>query len=176
MAKAWRNKSGTLMLTGFDDLIEKLQAAGKTIDVEGRKCFEQAAENLYDSLYEQSTKAGLSTRLVEQIDERFAERGNVAYWFYEVGWKKTKPSVGNPLPDFYKVMFYNYGTPNERKTEKSGIRTQIDGKWVTLDRSRGKETAHPVGSHGFIKKAKLSASNKNKKLFKTFLDDVLGDL
>lgn len=163
-------------LKGFDELLEKLQEAGKNIDVEGRKVFEEASENVYDALYKQSVKAGLPTRLVEQIDEKFIENQQANLWSYEVGWKKQKASTKNPLPDFYKVMFYNYGTPSVRRTKEGGQRVQIDGKWVTLNKERGKESAHPEGSHGFIKKAKLSASNKNKKLFKDFLHRVLGDL
>lgn len=172
----FRNRSLSLELKGFDELIEKLQEAGKSVDVEGRKCFEKAAENVYDALYEQSKKAGLPESLVEQIDENFIEIPNSNVWSYEVGWKKQKPSKSEPLPDTYKVMFYNYGTPAVRKTKDGGQRVQIDGKWVTLKNDRGQESAHPSGSHGFIKKAKLSAASKNKKLFKNFLKDVLGEM
>lgn len=172
----FRNRSLSLELKGFDELIEKLQEAGKSVDVEGRKCFEKAAENVYDSLYEQSKKAGLPESLVEQIDERFIEIPNSNLWSYEVGWQKQKPSTAEPLPDTYKVLFYNYGTPSVRKAKEGGQRVMIDGKWVTLDTERGQESAHPAGSHGFIKKAKISAANKNRKLFKDFLKDILGDV
>lgn len=158
MAKTWRNKSMTIELKGFDDVLEKLKEAGKDVDVEGRKCFEKCAENMYDELYARAKSAGLSMRLVEQIHEEVFERPNL--WRYSVGWKKVKPS--KPLPDVYKVMFYNYGTPSERFTK--------DGQ------SRGKESEHPKGSHGFIKKAKLAVANKNKKKFKDYLNSVLGDL
>lgn len=176
MAKAWRNKSNTIELKGFDELLEKLQEAGKDLGTEGRKCFEHAAENVYDALYEQSKKAKLPDRLIEQIDEKFIEVEHANVWSYEVGWKKQKPSTADPLPDTYKVMFYNYGTPSSRNTNEGGQRVQIDGKWVTLAQNRGKEEAHPNGSHGFIKKAKISAANKNKKLFKDFLKKALGDI
>lgn len=172
----YRNRSLSLELKGFDELLEKLQQAGKNIDVEGRKVFEKAAENVYDSLYEKSTKAGLPTRLVEQIDERFIEIPSSNLWSYEVGWKKQKPSTSEPLPDTYKVMFYNYGTPSVRKTKEGGQRVQINGKWVTLGTDRGQESQHPADSHGFIKKAKIAAANKNKKLFKDFLKEILGDV
>lgn len=160
MAKTWRNRSMSLELKGFDELLEKLKEAGKNIDVDGRKVFENAAENMYDSLYEHSTKAGLSNRLIDKIDEEFIERTN--YWHYSVGWKKQKPSKGNPIPDTYKVMFYNYGTPAERITRTGASRGQIH--------------PHPKGSHGFIKKAKLAVVQKNKKLYNDYLKSVLGDL
>ena len=143
------NNKSILQLQGFEDFLERLQEAGASMENEGRKCFEQCAENLYDELYSKAQKAGLDNRLLEQIDEEFIENKSANIWRYEVGWKKQKPTQGNPLPDVYKVMFYNYGTP-ARKT-KSGA-------------SRGKEDAHPVGSHGFIKKAKLAVRNRNKKL------------
>lgn len=160
MAKVWRNKSSTLTLKGFEEFLEALDEAGAKMEVEGRKCFEKCAENLYDELYNKAQKAGLDNRLLEQIDETFIERGNV--WHYEVGWKKQKPTKSNPLPDTYKVMFYNYGTPKERFT-KSGA-------------SRGKEEAHPKGSHGFIKKAKLAVVQKNKKLQRETLEKIIGEL
>ena len=159
MAKTWRNKS-TITLKGFDEFLEALDEAGAKMDVEGRKCFEQCAENLYDELYNKAQKAGLDNRLLEQIDEKFIESGNA--WYYEVGWKKQKPSKSNPLPDTYKVMFYNYGTPKERFTKKGY--------------SRGIEEAHPKGSHGFIKKAKLAVVQKNKKLQKETLEKIIGEL
>jgi hypothetical protein len=160
MAKVWRNKSSTVTLKGFEDFLEALQEAGATMEGEGRKCFEQCAENLYDEMYSRAQKAGLDNRLLEQLDETFIEKDNV--WFYECGWKKQKPSKGNPLPDTYKVMFYNYGTPKERFTKKGY--------------SRGKVSPHPEGSHGFIKKAKLAVVQKNKKLQKETLEKILGEL
>lgn len=160
MAKVWRNKSSTITLKGFEDFIEALEEAGATMEGEGRKCFEKCAENLYDELYSKAEKAGLDSRLLEQIEERFIEKPNV--WYYEVGWKKQKPSNSNPLPDTYKVMFYNYGTPKERTTK--------------LGYSRGKEEAHPKGSHGFIKKAKLAVVQRNKKIQRETLEKIIGEL
>lgn len=160
MAKTWRNRSSTLTLKGFDEFLEALEEAGAKCDNEGRKCFEKCAENLYDELYTKAEKAGLDNRLLEQIDETFIEEGNT--WYYEVGWKKQKPSTSNPLPDTYKVMFYNYGTPKERVT-KAGY-------------NRGKESPHPKGSHGFIKKAKLAVVRKNKKLQNETLEKIIARL
>ena len=148
-----------LKVEGFYELLEKIQEAGKSVDVEGRKCFEECGENLYDALYSKAQKAGLDNRLLEQIEENVIEKHNV--WRWEVGWKKQKSSKTNPLPDTYKVMFYNYGTP--KRTTKKGA-------------NRGEESAHPVGSHGFIKKAKLAAANKNKKTQQAFLEKIIEGL
>lgn len=157
--RTFKNKT-MLKLTGFENFLEDLQEAGKRIDVEGRKCFEKAAENIYDELVAKAESAGLDNRLIEQISEEWDENGNANRWNYSVGWKKAHPKA-NPLPDTYKVMFYNYGTP--RRTTKAGY-------------NRGAESPHPKGSHGFIKKAKLAAANKNKKLYKDTLSKILEGL
>lgn len=172
--RQFKSKS-MLQLQGFESFLERLQEAGAAMETEGRKCFEQCAENLYDELYTKAQKAGLDERLLEQIDEKFIENKNANVWRYEVGWKKQKPTAGNPLPDVYKVMFYNYGTP-KRAVKEGGQRVQIDGKWITLKDSRGEESAHPNGSHGFIKKAKLAVRNRNKKLQQETLEKILGEL
>lgn len=158
--RQFKNKS-ILQLQGFESFLERLQEAGASMETEGRKCFEKCAENLYDELYLKAQKAGLDNRLLEQIDETFIENQSANVWRYEVGWKKQKPTAGNPLPDTYKVMFYNYGTP-KRKTATGA--------------NRGQEDPHPVGSHGFIKKAKLAVRNKNKKLQQETLERILGEL
>ena len=158
--RQFKNKS-ILQLQGFEEFLERLQEAGASVGNEGRKCFEKCSENLYDELYSSAQKAGLDNRLLEQIDERFIENQNANVWHYEVGWKKRKPTAGNPQQDVYKVMFYNYGTP--KRVTKSGL-------------NRGAEIAHPAGSHGFIKKAKLAARNKNKKLQKETLKNILKEL
>lgn len=157
--RTFSNKS-ILQLQGFDEFLEELEKAGAKMDTEGRKCFEKCAENLYDELYAKASSAGLDNRLLEQLEEEFIEVSSKNVWYYECGWKKQKPKV-NPLPDTYKVMFYNYGTP--KRTTRSGA-------------NRGTESAHPVGSHGFIKKAKLAVRNKNKKLQKETLNRIIGGL
>lgn len=141
--RQFKNKS-LLQLQGFEEFLERLEEAGASMETEGRKCFEKCAENLYDELYLKAQKAGLDNRLLEQLEEKFIEVENKNVWYYECGWKKQKPTATNPLPDTYKVMFYNYGTP--KRTTKDGA-------------NRGE-----IKKHGFIKKAKLAARNRNKKL------------
>lgn len=173
MAKKWRNKSSILKIEGFEELYEKCEKAGKDAEVEARKLFEHSAENLYDELYSKGKAAGLPEHLLEQIEEDILEVSNKGVWRAEIGWPKSKPK--NPLPDTYKVMFYNYGTPSgNRMTKQDGRRVEINGQWVTLGKNRGQEPPHPSGS-GFIKKAKLAAARKNKKLQKETLEKILGD-
>lgn len=150
-----------LQLQGFDKFLESLQDAGKKMEDDGRKCFEICAENLYDELYKKAEQAGLDKNLLEKISEKFIENESQNIWSYEVGWKKQKDSKTNPIPDTYKVLFYNYGTP--KRETKAGY-------------NRGKEPAHPKGSHGFIKKAKLAAVQRNKKVQKDTLEKIIGGL
>lgn len=158
--RQFKNKT-MLTLSGFDEFLEDLEKAGASVDNEGRMCFEECAENLYDQLYTKAEQAGLAQNLLDEITETFDEEGAADRWSYEVGWKKQKPSKTNPLPDTYKVMFYNYGTP--KRTTKKGY-------------NRGAEPPHPKGSHGFIKKAKLAAVSKNRKIQKEALEKILGRL
>lgn len=175
MAKKWRNKSSLLQLKGFEELYEKFIEAGKDAEVEGRKLFEKCSENLYDELDGKGRSAGLPEHLLEEIVHEETEVVSKNIWSATVGWKKPKPK--DPLPDTYKVVFFNYGTPSGNRTTKTGgQRVQIDGKWVTVGTNRGQEPAHPKGSHGFIKKAKLAAANRNKKLQKETLEKIMGDL
>lgn len=169
MAKQWRNKSGTLQLKGFEEFYEKLLAAGKSADTEAQKLFDDSARNLNDELAKKAADAGLSNRLIGQITEDKIAMPQKNLWYYSAGWKKPRPS--KPLPDTYKVMFYNYGTPSGRHTKDGGQRVNIGGKWVTLGTNRGIEKPH-----GFIKKAKLAAARKNKKLCEETLEKILGDL
>lgn len=103
----------------------------------------------------------MKEHLLEEMVHEETEIASNNVWSATVGWKKPKPK--DPLPDTYKVMFYNYGTPSGNRSTKKGY-------------NRGQESAHPKGSHGFIKKAKLAAANRNKKLQKETLEKILGDL
>lgn len=161
MAKKWRNNSSVLQLKGFAEIYEKFVEAGKDAEVEGRKLFEKCSENLYDELDAKARAAGLPEHLIEEMIHEETEDQSKNIWSATVGWKKPKPK--DPLPDTYKVMFFNYGTPSGNRVTKKGY-------------NRGQEPPHPKGSHGFIKKAKLAAANKNKKLQAQTLKDILGDL
>lgn len=139
-------------------MLETLQQAGKDIDFEAEKCFSQCCKVVTEQLKEKAANAGLDPHLMQKIVREKWHKGNTFH--FEVGWKKV--AKNNPLPDTYKVMFYNYGTPSSRFTKKGYY--------------RGKEEAHPIGSHGFIKKAKIASVTKCRKIQKQFLADALKDL
>lgn len=167
MAKTWRNRmsrnsSATIELKGFEELYDKLREVSQNAQKEANKCAEHCADATYDALYFSAQDAGLDNDLLEQLDEKLYGGFNSTYIEIDIGWKKVKPTKSNPIPDFYKVLFYNYGTPSERFT-KTGA-------------SRGIETSHPPGSHGFIKKGKIRAKNKCRKIQKDTLDKILKGL
>lgn len=149
-------------LKGFEELYDKLREASKDALKETNKCAEHCADATYDALYSSAQAAGLDNDLLEQLDEKLYGGNGRPYVEIDIGWKKVKPTKQNPIPDFYKVLFYNYGTPSERFT-KAGA-------------SRGIEPAHPLGSHGFIKKGKIRAKSKCKKIQKETLDRILKGL
>lgn len=157
----WRNRNTILQIEGFDELIKAVEKAERNVELETAHCFERCADILYDELYGKAAAAGLDSRLLGQIDDEMLE--DYGIYRYRVGWKKQKPNYSGPLPDTYKVMFYNYGTPNGIRKTRAGY-------------SRGQEPAHPIGSHGFIKKAKLAARRKVKKIQKDALKNILEDL
>lgn len=169
MAKTWRNRSSTFSLKGFDEFYEKLEKAGKDAETESKKLFEQSVETMRQELYNKSKAAGVEPHLLNQITVDKIINAGAGWWEASVGWKKSKRK--NPLPDTYKVMFYNYGTPSKRYTKEGGQRIQLDGKWVTLSKERGREP-----TKGFIRRAKLAAARKNKKLREETFKKIMGDL
>lgn len=148
----YRNHNTMLQLEGFDELITKLQQAGREVDFECEKMFSECCKVTTDTLVERARAANLDEDLLKKMIRKKWHRYNVFH--FEVGWEK--PHKGKPLPDAYKVMFINYGTPY-RQTRKGEDRGRIEGR-------------------GFIGKAKKSAKYKVKRLQKKFLEDVLKDL
>ena len=150
----YRNHDLTLKIEGFDEMIKKLQKAGRDVDIEVEKCFSKCAKTVTDTLVEKARGAGLAESLVNKIEREKWHKFGVFH--FSVGWKKVKPSVGNPLPDVYIVMFFNYGTP--RRTTKDG------------------ENRGEIKGRRFIKKAKMSAWNKVKKIQRDFIAQTMNDL
>lgn len=152
-------RKATLTLKGFDEFAERLAEVGGSIERTGKYAFYKAALNVRNELIDKAQSAGLDHDLIAAIEERHEADPRTGRFTYEVGWRKPRTIVvfNKQIPDAYKVIFFNYGTP--RRQTKSGA-------------NRGKEDAHPKGSKGFIKKAKLAAVAKNKALYRSILSDV----
>lgn len=152
-----------LELKGFDEFYEKLQKVSDNVDEVAEKKFNECVDILENELRTKAQAAGLAPRLLKQITkDTHIGKG---YWRGEVGWKSSKQK--NPLSDFYKVVFWNYGTPT-RTVKKENVKNQLDGNWTTLGKNRGS-----IMKHGFIKRAKLAASRKIKTLMKNTMKEML---
>lgn len=98
-----------LSLTGFDDLLARIERAGGTIDQAADACAREAARVQQSHLRAQMQRKKASSSLVSRLPEPEIERdGNV--WRVRVGYKKGAYDPKD-LSDGYKAVFLNYGTP-----------------------------------------------------------------
>lgn len=136
-----------LQLKGFDDLLERIQRAGGSIDGAADSCLRQSANIMQSELKAQMQAAGVDSDLINAMPPpQITVEGN--RYSAAVGYKKGNFDPSNPS-DGYKVVFLNYGTP--RRT------------------MRGK-----VKARGFIQKAKKKARPQIKRAQQETLENILG--
>lgn len=136
-----------LQLKGFDDLLEKIQEAGGSIDRAADSCLRQSAQIMQAELKAQMQAAGVDSDLINSMPPpQITVDGN--QYSAAVGYKKGNFDPRNPS-DGYKVVFLNYGTPRRTKHGK-------------------------VAARGFIVKAKKQASKPIKKAQREALEKILG--
>ena len=125
-----------LQLKGFDDLLEKIQKAGGSIDQAADSCLRQSAQIMQAELKAQMQAADVDADLINAMPQpQITVNGN--RYSAAVGYEKGNYDPRNPS-DGYKVVFLNYGTP----------RRTMHGK---------------VKARGFIQTAKNKARPKIKK-------------
>lgn len=125
-----------LQLKGFDDLLEKIQKAGGSVDRAADSCVRQSAQILQAELKAQMQAAGVDGDLIASMPPpQITVDGN--RYSAAVGYPKGSYNPRDPS-DGYKVVFLNYGTP----------RRTMHGK---------------VAARHFIQAAKKSARPKIKK-------------
>ena len=135
-----------LQLKGFDDLLERIEKAGGSIDRAADSCVRQSAQILQSELKGQMQSAGVDSDLINSMPPpQITVKGN--NYRAEVGYKKGSYDPRNPS-DGYKVVFLNYGTP----------RRTLHGK---------------VAARGFIQAAKKKARPKIKKAQQETLEKIL---
>jgi HK97 gp10 family phage protein len=94
---------------GFEEMIEKLQAANKDVDKAVEKCVRASAEIIDDQLKDSMRSAGVASSLIRDMDAiRYEREGNS--FSAKVGYKKGAYNPKEPS-DGYKAIFINYGTP-----------------------------------------------------------------
>lgn len=158
-------RKAVLEIKGFDEFYEKLQKMEVDTDKVAKQKFDECMNILETEMRKKATEAGLAPRLLSGITKQTWGTGGSGSWIGEVGWKTSKQK--NPLSDFHKVVFFNYGTPT-RQAHTENQRFKLNGNWVTLGTSRG-----AIKARGFIKKAKLAASRRTKTLMKKTLQEML---
>ena len=136
-----------LQLKGFDDLLEKIQKAGGSIDRAADSCLRQSAQIMQAELKSQMQAADVDSNLINSMPPPQIEVNGNRY-SAAVGYKKGNFDPSNPS-DGYKVVFLNYGTPRRTK--------------------HGKVTAR-----GFIQIAKNKARPQIKKQQRETLEKILG--
>lgn len=135
--------------SGFEELLDKIQKAGGTIERATESCVKESAQIMQAELKSAMQSANVDSGLINRMPPPEIEiEGN--RYTARVGYKKGSYDAAN-LTDGYKVVFLNYGTP--RRSE------------------HGK-----VEARGFIQKAKKKATPKIKKAQATTLEKILGRL
>lgn len=136
-----------LDLKGFEELFDKIQKAGGSIDAAAGSCIRQSAQIMQAELKAQMQAAGVDGDLIARMPQPTIDvQGN--RYRAEIGYKKGAYDPSDPS-DGYKVVFLNYGTPHRT----------LHGK---------------VAARGFIQKAKAKARPRIKKAQQETLEKILG--
>ena len=136
-----------LQLKGFDDLLEKIQKAGGSVDAAADSCLRQSAQIMESELKAQMQAAGVDGNLINRMPPPKITVKNNRY-SAAVGYEKGEFDPRDPS-DGHKVVFLNYGTP----------RRTMHGK---------------VAARGFIQAAKKKARPRIKKAQQETLEKILG--
>lgn len=135
-----------VQLTGFDEIIKKIEKAGGSVNESVDKCVRKSADVLDTELRNAMIKAKADSpkhSLVKNMDKpEISWEGNKC--FAKVGYKLGNYDPNN-LTDGFKALFLNYGTPR-RKPSKERAREYI---------KKAKTKANPI-----VKKEQQDALNK----------------
>lgn len=121
-------RKSIFQLSGFDDLIKKIEKAGGSVDRAVKTCANKSAEIAEHEIKDQMSKKKVSKNLINSMPKyEVSQDGNVTS--ARVGYKKGKYNPKD-LSDGYKAVFINYGTPrikprNFIKSAKRKARKQI---------------------------------------------------
>lgn len=164
-----RSSKTVLTLTGFDELINKIERAGGSVRNSVNAVMNESATIMKNELTAQMQKANVDSGLISRMPAPKVEwQGNKCT--AQIGYEKGTFNSNN-LSDGYKVVFLNYGTPKDRHTNQGGQKVFIYGHWATLGNGRG-----AIKARGFINKAKKKAKPQIKKKQEETLHDILKGL
>ena len=144
-----------LILTGFDEMLEKIQRAQGKIEQAAEKGLKAGAEALTRQYEDEAKKSGASADEINALvkSPKVTKSGNI--FSVDAGFKLGTYNANNPSGG-YIAMFRNYGTI--KRQTKAGA-------------NRG-----AVSAAGFIQRAEKRASSKVKKAEKQALQEILEDL
>lgn len=138
-----------MTFNGFDDVIQRIQNAGGSVDKAVETCMKESADIMDTELKAQMQKAKVKQHLIAAMDAPQVFKDGNAF-VAKVGYEKGEYDPKNPS-DAYKVVFLNYGTPKRTKHGK-------------------------VKARGFIQKARKKATPKIKKKQEETLNEILARL
>ena len=98
-----------LQLKGLEEMLEKLQAAGKDVDSAAKKCITESAKIVEKEYVAQMRASNVDQGLIDRMDPIRYETGNNTY-AAKIGYK-TGNYNPKDLTDGFKAIFINYGTP-----------------------------------------------------------------
>lgn len=137
-----------ITLTGFEELLSKIEKAGGTIDNAAEQCVKQSATIMQAELKTQMQNADVDSGLINRMPPPQIEKeGNKIA--ARVGYKKGAYNP-NDLSDGYEAVFINFGTPKRQPTQ--------------------------IKARGFIAKAKKKARPQIKKKQENTLNEILRGL
>ncbi len=141
-----------LNLTGFDEMLRKIEKANGNVDAATKKCMEKSADIMQNELTSQMQAADLKNKMSRLISRMPSPRikNDHGLWTAYVGYEKGAYDPDNPS-DAYKVIFINYGTPRRTKHGK-------------------------IKERGFISKAKSRAKPKIRREQAKILDEIFREL
>ena len=136
-------------ISGFDDLLKKIEKANGNMEKAAMQCVKQSAEIMQNELKTAMNKTGVDSDLINRMPNYTIENKGSRVTA-RVGYPETSYNPNN-LSDYHKAIFANYGTPFRKK--------------------HGQEKARR-----FITKAKRAAKPKIKAQQEKTLNDILKDL
>lgn len=149
-------------------MLEQIQKAGGDVGQAAETCIRESAQIMHADLKTEMQSSGVDGGLVSRMPQpEIKIEGNT--YTAKVGYKMGAYDPDNP-EDGYKVAFLNFGTAN-RKTKDDKQRVKIGGAWVTAGTNRG-----AIPEHGFIARAKATATPKIKKAQRETLKRLLGEV
>lgn len=153
-------------LKGFDDLLERIEKAGKDVDAAAAQAIKECAALCEAELKASCAASNVPNSITKEIRKKVTASGGT--YEAEIGWElegynPRQPSTG------YKAIFLNYGT-----VRRETVRGKNRGK-IPSDNPDPKAKRSNV-KQNFIGNAKKAAKPKIRKAQQRIIDTVKGDI